>query len=52
MNYCYTDDWGCPYYVPETGACLLADPALECDDYAAFVEEEEIETFDMYALNP
>lgn len=52
MNYCYTDDWGCPYYVPETGVCLLANPALECDDYAAFVEEEEIETFDMYALNP
>lgn len=55
MNYCFTDDWGCPYYVPETGACLLVDPELECDDYAAFIEEEEDEIMgmaDMYALNP
>lgn len=55
MNYCFTDDWGCPYYVPETGACLLVDPKLECDDYAAFIEEKEDEIMgmvDMYALNP
>ena len=45
---------GCPYYVPETGACLLADPKLECDDYAAFIEDEDeiMGMVDMYALNP
>lgn len=47
MNYCYTDDWGCPYYDVETGACLLEDPELECDDYASYVEDEDdfIDTF-------
>ena len=54
MSYCFTDDWGCPYYVPETGACLLEDPALECDDYAAFIEDEYeiMDMIDMHALNP
>lgn len=52
MNYCYPDDWGCPYYEPETGACSLEDPELECDDYAAFVEDEEQGMIDMFALNP
>lgn len=54
MNYCFTDDWGCPYYEPDTGACLLADPKLECDDYAAFIEDEDeiMGIVDMYALNP
>ena len=54
MSYCFTDDWGCPYYVPETGACLLEDAELECDDYAAFIEEEEeyMGMVDMFALNP
>lgn len=43
MNYCYTDDWGCPYYIPESGACLLEDPELECNDYASYLEIKEIE---------
>ena len=51
MSYCFTDDWGCPYYVPETGECLLEDPNLECDDYAAFLDEQD-EMMDMLALNP
>ena len=51
MNYCYTDDWGCPYYVPETGACLLVDPELKCADYAACIDEI-MGMVDMYALNP
>lgn len=55
MNYCYINscgfpyDCGCPYYVPEIGGCLSENPELECDDYAAFDEDEEI---DMHALNP
>lgn len=54
MSYCFTDDWGCPYYVPETGECLLEDSNLECDAYAAFIEEQDeiMGMVDMLALNP
>ena len=54
MNYCFTDDWGCPYYVPETGECLLEDSNLECDAYAAFLDEQDeiMGMVDMFALNP
>ena len=54
MSYCFTDDWGCPYYVSETGECLLEDSNLECDAYAAFIEEQDeiMGMVDMLALNP
>ena len=54
MNYCYTDECDCPYYLADCGGCLLTNPQLDCDDYAAFIEDEDeiMGVVDMFALNP
>ena len=34
-------DFDCPYYDCETGFCELGNPYGECDDYYAYVGDEE-----------
>lgn len=42
MKNCPTFDMTCPYCLA-SGECTLTHPELDCDDYAAFVDEMEDE---------
>lgn len=42
MTLCPTFDCTCPYCLA-SGECIINDPMNECDDYAAFVDYEELE---------
>lgn len=37
---CPIFDMSCPYCLA-SGECTIDDPASECDDYAAFTEDED-----------
>ena len=39
---CPVDDFSCPY-CDKYGRCRLQFPAVNCDDFAAFLNEEEEE---------
>ena len=45
VTYCPVGDFSCPYYGAR-GACLLENPAEECDDYYAMIGDDEDEDLD------
>lgn len=41
LHECPLYDLSCPYCDKDTGYCQLANPARECDDYAAYCPPDE-----------
>ena len=41
MTMCLVFDMSCPYFDPATCMCSLKNPAEDCDDYAAYTNEDD-----------
>jgi hypothetical protein len=41
MTMCLVFDMSCPYFDDLTCMCTLANPAEDCDDYAAYADEND-----------
>lgn len=41
--HCTVNGWDCPYYSndPYPGMCILANPWIDCDDFATFWDADD-----------